>query len=224
MARDEKNLAYLDEVLGNFDYGDSHSTKGPVIVDGIEFDTLIDITEQYQTTVPALATEAGYEVSDDVLPTLPSMTMTLFVTSTPVTWRFRPGHMGRHPREVINLLYSKIAERTILTVITPKKTYTNQMIRKMTVHKSEEYENAVEITLTFSQMLFAPKAAGSNVPNNRFDMVSGEMTSQILEVGDDDRNVFTLGEREIPFSDIHSWKDLVDLYNQGKEKRGNGGR
>ena len=205
---DNQNFANLDEIYGNFDYGDSHSTSGPDIVDGIEFDTLIDITEQFQTTVPALATEAGYEISDDVMPVLPTMTMTLFVTSTPVTWRFRPGHMGRNPRDVVNLLYAKIAERAILTVITPKKTYTNQMIRKMSVRKSEEYENAVEITLTFVQMLFAPKAAGSNVPIHRFDMVSGEMTSQILEVGGEERNVFRLGEKD-PAEIIRYWRDWL---------------
>ena len=65
--------------------------KQPVSVGGIEFDALLESEEGYEADVPEYPTEAGFNVTAAFILKADTLTMTLFVTDTPVTWRNRTG-------------------------------------------------------------------------------------------------------------------------------------
>jgi hypothetical protein len=61
----------------------------PVTVDGIEFDALIDESKTYEADVSTYPVEKGFEVSDTIILKPLTLSMTLYLTNTPVTWRAR---------------------------------------------------------------------------------------------------------------------------------------
>ena len=63
----------------------------PVSIDGLEFDALMESTETHESEVPSYPTEEGFEISDSIIFKAMSLSMTLFLSNTPVTWR------GTHP-------------------------------------------------------------------------------------------------------------------------------
>ena len=65
--------------------------KQPVSIDGIEFDALLDQSREYEADVPEYPTEKGFSVSDTIVLKAETISMTLYVTDTPVTWKNRFG-------------------------------------------------------------------------------------------------------------------------------------
>ena len=63
----------------------------PVSINGLEFDALIDESRTLEATVPEYSVESGFSVSDSVILNPEKLSMTLFVTNTPVTWYCRHG-------------------------------------------------------------------------------------------------------------------------------------
>ena len=74
--------------------------KQPVSIDGIEFDALIDQSIDYSAEVPEYPTEEGFSVSDTIVLKPETISMTLFVTDTPVTWKQRFGSGSGSSRQV----------------------------------------------------------------------------------------------------------------------------
>ena len=58
----------------------------PVTVWGIEFDALIDETKTMTATIPAYPVEDGFPVSDTIILDPISVSLTLYISNTPVTW------------------------------------------------------------------------------------------------------------------------------------------
>lgn len=54
----------------------------------LNFDALIDQTIDYNADVPEYVTEKGFSVSDNVSLKPEELSMTLYVTDTPVTWKY----------------------------------------------------------------------------------------------------------------------------------------
>ena len=65
--------------------------KRPVTLAGIKFDALISQDEAFQAQVPDYPVESGYKVHDGVLPDALSISTTLYLTNTPVTWKSQIG-------------------------------------------------------------------------------------------------------------------------------------
>ena len=63
----------------------------PVSVAGIEFDALIDETKTLSASIPVYPVEEGFPVSDTIILDPLSVQMTLYISSTPVTWLYRHG-------------------------------------------------------------------------------------------------------------------------------------
>ena len=161
----------------------------PIMIDGVEFDVLLDVGERTDSNVPAYAVEAGWEITDDILPQLHHMDMTLFVSPYPVTWRNRPGHYMREPREVIQQIKQIFDARKPVTVVTRKKTYNEMMMQKFRVSRSTETGNGMEVSVSFVKMERAPSGSFGFVPDRLSTPASGEKTSQILEVGSADGSI-----------------------------------
>jgi hypothetical protein len=124
--------------------------KQPVSIAGIEFDALIDQSRQLDATIPQYVTEEGFKISDSIIIESETLSMTLYVTDTPVTWRSRHG-LGR-TADVCNRLESLYFSRTPVTVVTSEGTFTNMGIQSITLSKNPETGYAREIPITFKKI------------------------------------------------------------------------
>ena len=144
-------------------------TRQPVSIDGIEFDALIDSQEEYTATVPSYPVDSGASVSDNVALDPMELTLTLYLTATPVTWSGRHGTGKDRLESVCNQLIEKYRERDFLEVVTMDKTYSNMVIKSIQFKKSEEIGIArevpitlVQVTTTSSQAVDIPSKSGKS--------------------------------------------------------------
>lgn len=144
-------------------------TRQPVSIDGIEFDALIDSQEEYTATVPSYPVDSGASVSDNVALDPMELTLTLYLTATPVTWSGRHGTGKDRVESVCNQLIEKYKERGFLEVVTMDKTYSSMVIKSIQLKKSEEIGIArevpitlVQVTTTSSQAVDIPSKSGKS--------------------------------------------------------------
>lgn len=135
----------------------------PVSIGGVEFDALIDSKEAYNAEVPSYPVDSGFSVSDNVAIDAMELSMTLYLTATPVTWLSRHGSGESRMETVCNALLEKYTTREPLTVTTKDKTYTNMVISSISIEKSSEGILAREIPITLSQVTVT-SSAESDIP------------------------------------------------------------
>lgn len=126
--------------------------KQPVSIDGLEFDALISTNETLSATVPSYAVEDGYSVSDSIIINAQSISMTLCVTNTPVTWYKRHGASPTRVADVEKKLRQLYFNKTPVTVITTDETYTDMAIESISFSKSVDSANSREIPITLKKI------------------------------------------------------------------------
>lgn len=124
--------------------------KQPVSVAGIEFDALIDESRQLDAEIPQYTTEEGFQISDAIIIDAETISMTLFVTDTPVTWRDR--HGGAHMGDVCNRLEAIYFNKEPISISTTDANYTDMGIQSITFAKSFEVGYSREIPITFKKI------------------------------------------------------------------------
>ena len=78
----------------------------PVSIAGIEGDALISEDISYSADIPEYPVENGYNVSDTIILKPIQLSITLYISDSPATWRNRKGHSpsaGRTKRYVRSL-------------------------------------------------------------------------------------------------------------------------
>ena len=124
----------------------------PVSIDGIEFDALIDSEEKHEATVPEYPIETGFSVSDNIAISAMELSMTLYLTATPITWRESHGTGMDRLQSIPNQLLAKYEEREMISVVTQDKTYTNMVISSISIKKDADTGLAREIPVTLTQV------------------------------------------------------------------------
>lgn len=127
-------------------------TLQPVSIEGIEFDALIDSQESYTANAPTYPTEDAAAVTDTLVLEPLELSLTLFVTNTPVTWRSRHGVSQSRVNTVCNNLIRLFQSKSFVTVVTSEKNYTNMVITDMTISKTAEVGYAREIPITLKNV------------------------------------------------------------------------
>lgn len=135
----------------------------PVSIGGIEFDAVISSQEDYNAEVPAYPVDSGFSVSDNVAIDAMELTMTLLLTATPITWLSRHGSGEERMDSVCEQLLTLYKTREPVTVITRNKTFTDMVIKTISIEKSEEAVLAREIPITLTQVTVT-ESAKSEVP------------------------------------------------------------
>ena len=90
----------------------------PVSINGLEFDALIDESRTLEATVPEYSVESGFSVSDSVILNHEKLSMTLFVTNTPVTWYRRHGASPTRVDNVVKQLEELYFAKEPVTIVT----------------------------------------------------------------------------------------------------------
>lgn len=127
--------------------------KQPVSIDGIEFDALIDESQDYEAQVPEYPTEKGFSVSDTIVLKPDSLSMTLYVTDTPVTWRARHGSGPGRTEQIVRQLKELYMSKKVVTVVTSDEVYTSMAITNISFTKSADVGYAREIPITLKKII-----------------------------------------------------------------------
>lgn len=130
----------------------------PVSIAGIEFDALIESTEKYNATVPSYPVDSGFSVSDNVAIDALELSLTLYLTATPVTWLSRHGSGESRMNTICNRLLDAYTQREPVTVITRDKSYTNMVISSISIEKSQDNVIARSIPVTLKQVTVTSSA------------------------------------------------------------------
>ena len=126
--------------------------KQPVTVADIEFDALIDSEQTFEAQVPEYAVETGYSVSDGIIFGAEKLSMTLFVTNTPVTWYSRHGLDQSRVDTVCKKLEELYYKAEPITIVTSDETYTDMAIEAISIRKTLETGYAREIPISFKKV------------------------------------------------------------------------
>lgn len=126
--------------------------REPVSINGVEFDAVIERQEQMSATVPQYPIENGVSISDNVALDAMELTMTLYLTATPITWASRHGTGEEHIDATCEKLRKQYASREPLEVVTSNRTYSSMVIKQMQFKKSEDIGMAMEIPITLTQV------------------------------------------------------------------------
>ena len=124
----------------------------PVSINALEFDALIDESRTLEATVPEYSVESGFSVSDSVILNPEKLSMTLFVTNTPVTWYRRHGASPTRVDNVVKQLEELYFAKEPVTIVTSDATYTSMAIESITISKSLEIGYARQIPISFKKI------------------------------------------------------------------------
>ena len=174
----------------------------PVDIDGIEFSAVIDSTDTYSADAPSYTTEKGYSISDGVILKPLELSMTLYLTPTPVTWARR--HEAGHVEDAIQRLQELYYERKPVTVTTNDRTYRSMAITSFELKRTPETGRALEIPITFQQVDTVETQTVA-IPDSYGRSGATGVNAGIASV------------REVPYSDDYGADDaLGDLLGGGK--------
>lgn len=121
----------------------------PVTINDLEFDALITETRTLEATVPAYSVEDGFSVSDAIILSPEKLSMTLYVTNTPVTWLSKHGSDVSRVDSVCKKLEEIYYKGEPVTIVTSDATYTDMAIESIGFTKSLETGYAREIPISF---------------------------------------------------------------------------
>ena len=128
------------------------SARQPVTINGIAFDALMDETRSYEAEIPTYPVEKGFEVSDTIILKPMSLSMTVFLTNTPVTWLRRNGVSPSRVQDVIKQLENLYFQKTPVTIVTSERTYSNFGLISFELTKTTENGTSREIPLVFQEI------------------------------------------------------------------------
>ncbi|MCX4355844.1 MAG: hypothetical protein OSJ43_06420 [Oscillospiraceae bacterium] len=131
----------------------SRQPKQPVSINGVEFDALIDQSISYSAQVPEYPTEKGFNVNDTIILQNDDLSMTLYVTDTPVTWKNRFGGGFGRVEQVVKQLENLYLARQPVTIVTSDAVYTEMAIVSYTISKSSDTGYAREIPISFQKII-----------------------------------------------------------------------
>ena len=131
----------------------------PVSIDGITFDAWIDSEETWEAEVPAFPVETGFEVSDTIILRPIHLSMMLYLTNTPVTWKRLHGSSPHRVQEVIDRLRQLYFRKEPITVSTSEADYENMAITSIGLPKKISTGTAKEIPITLQQIRTVEAAA-----------------------------------------------------------------
>lgn len=138
--------------------------KIPASLNGIKFDAIIERETQYDADVPEYPVETGFYTSDTVIKKPITLSVTAFISNSPVTWRRQlkePNRVANTIKKLENLYFSG---KTV-NFVTSKKTYSSMALTSLTIPETAEMANAVEVKFTLKQIRIA-KSKLSTIPND----------------------------------------------------------
>ena len=127
------------------------AAKQPVSINGVEFDAMLGEDYSLEASSPDYVVESGFTIGDSIILSAEVLTMTLFVSDRPVTFKSRFGGAGRVDsvvKQLKELYYSK----QLVSVTTPDAHYDNMAIQSLKISRTNEYGYAREVPITLKHI------------------------------------------------------------------------
>ena len=127
------------------------AAKQPVSINGVEFDAMLGEDYSLEASSPDYVVESGFTIGDSIILSAEVLTMTLFVSERPVTFKSRFGGAGRVDsvvKQLKELYYSK----QLVSVTTPDAHYDNMAIQSLKISRTNEYGYAREVPITLKHI------------------------------------------------------------------------
>ena len=145
----------------------------PVSIWGIEFDALIEEDKTLTATIPVYPVEEGFQVSDTIINDPVTLTLTLYVSNTPVTWLSRHGHSKSRVRSICEEIEEKWTSKELAKIVTSDAIYTNMGLTSIAIKHSKETGYSREITITAQKVRITEKKT-VNIPADILQSGSSE--------------------------------------------------
>lgn len=139
--------------------------KQPVSIDGIEFDALLDQSTDYEADVPEYPTEKGFSVSDNISLKPETLSMTLYVSDTPVTWKSRFGSGKGRVEKVVKQLQDLYFAKKVVTVVTSDAVFDSMAITSISISKSADVGYAREIPISLKKIIVT-ESSTTSIPDS----------------------------------------------------------
>lgn len=139
--------------------------KQPVSIDGIEFDALLDQSMDYEADVPEYPTEKGFSVSDNISLKPETLSMTLYVSDTPVTWKSRFGSGKGRVEKVVKQLQDLYFAKKVVTVVTSDSVFDSMAITSISFSKSADVGYAREIPISLKKIIVT-ESSTTSIPDS----------------------------------------------------------
>ena len=139
----------------------ARSNLKPVSVAGIEFDALIEDQKTLSATIPVYPGEDGFPVSDTIILDPISISMTLYVTNTPVTWLYRHGTSNSRVNNICNRIENLWLSRELVKIVTTDTVYKNMGLTSISIKHSKEIGYAREISITAQKVRVTSRKTAS---------------------------------------------------------------
>ena len=135
----------------------------PVSIGGITFDALLDSDESWESDAPSYPVEDGFEVGDSIIIRPLTLSMNVYLTNTPVTWKEAHGAGPHRVQDVIGRLREMYFKRELVEVRTPDGDYGDMAIVSIGLPKSAETGAARLIPISLRQVT-ATKLRTAEIP------------------------------------------------------------
>lgn len=126
--------------------------KSPVTVGNVKFDVLMNESIERSAEVPQYPVEDGYKVSDAILISPLTISISALISNMPVTWKNKFKGQPYRTKTEVNKLIKLYEKRTLVSYYNRQKRYKNMAITSLSVPKTEEMTECVEISLTLQEV------------------------------------------------------------------------
>ena len=116
-----------------------------------EFDAMLGEEYSLEASSPDYVVESGYTIGDSIILSAEVLTLTLFVSDRPVTFKSRFGGAGRVD-SVVKQLKELYYAKKLVSVTTPDAQYSNMAIESLKISRTNEYGYAREIPITLKHI------------------------------------------------------------------------
>ncbi len=120
----------------------------PVSIAGITFDAMLEEQKSLNATIPKYPVESGFPVSDTIILEPISLSFTLYVSNTPVTFLYRHGKSNDRVKKVCEQIEQLWLSKKLVKIVTPDAVYTDMGITSIAIKKSKEIGYAREISIS----------------------------------------------------------------------------
>lgn len=127
--------------------------SNPVSIGDVQFDVLLNESIERSADVPQYPVENGYKVSDAILLSPYTISVTAIISNMPVTWRHRFKNARNRTKTEIDKLVRLYESRSLVTYNNRSKIYRNMAITSLSVPKAEDQRESVEVSISLQHVI-----------------------------------------------------------------------
>lgn len=165
----------LADILG-------YNIKNPTQIGKLSVDIVKSFEYQYDQDVTAHPVETGFEIHDHIVNKPLKLTMTVGISSTPVTWFWKNGWGTKKFANGLQLLEEIRDNKQPITIVRPEKKYDDMVLTSCRVTKQDTTKSIIYADLSFQKIVKVTTqttAVPENVVTASQEENAGETTQNV---------------------------------------------